>query len=794
MLSMIFFVLAQAQVVINTNITPEDLVQTLAGPNVMISNVSVTAAPGSFGQFTNGNTGQGNISIASGILLTSGSAAQAAGPNNSSNQSTINNVPGNALLDGLNEGTTMDATVIEFDVNTTGTTLTFNYVFGSEEYHEYVNNDYNDIFAFFISGPGINGNQNIALIPGVNVPVSIKNVNNGDTFLCQSTGQGAVNPEYFVDNCGGASIEYDGRTVRLQARKNGLTPCATYHITMAIADVSDGIFDSGVFIAGGGFTTPGGTGFTATANCNGNWSVTTQASDPNVIGNRWELWATNVEGATDAGTLISTITGGLSATFSWLDLSRHYYIRHISTLCSIERETRLPVPDFSNNGHASFTLEDQNGVVKDVFCFGENVYLDGTASSNYDRFYINSRKRPAGSAPNVPFDAHAEYGWTMGNSIGILNLSQAFESHNLPAFEPGFEYEIQLAIANIPNCVPWVETRKTFTVVCCDQFLDPTFKEELIDNPGDGTGFSLNVMDFNSYGANTAHEWKIYSSYNWNTGPYTLEFSATTTGSGPIALFTQGVYGRYYFIVHKVTTACGTFCFGQFVEGTIQNFTEPTERTGARDGIECELCGLLDCNLVDEICSVPKNLRIICNPFFGLIAVWDPVSGATQYTLELTFNDPGCCESQSLPQVYTFTTSNTFLFLGSLENTCFSYRIASFCGSELAWSSPECFRGCYGLSSEFSLPENQMLLTETTPASVQVYPNPAGMEINVVFPIDANPKSVRILNPLGKTIFEQNNPEQHLKIDSSTFIAGMYAIQIIYQDGRQTVEHVVIAH
>jgi len=52
---------------------------------------------------------------------------------------------------------TFDASILEFDFIPQSDTLKFNYIFGSEEYPEYVNSGYNDVFGFFISGPGIAG-------------------------------------------------------------------------------------------------------------------------------------------------------------------------------------------------------------------------------------------------------------------------------------------------------------------------------------------------------------------------------------------------------------------------------------------------------------------------------------------------------------------------------------------------------------------------------------------------------------------------------------------------------------
>ena len=116
--------------------------------------------------------------------------------------------------------------------------------FASEEYPEYVN-QFNDVFAFFISGPGITGpyssptgfpggSANIALLPGTTTPVTINNVNNGDND-CFSGGPSGpcVNCAFYVDNCNGTTVEFDGFTTKLEA-KIPVNPCQTYHLKLAI--------------------------------------------------------------------------------------------------------------------------------------------------------------------------------------------------------------------------------------------------------------------------------------------------------------------------------------------------------------------------------------------------------------------------------------------------------------------------------------------------------------------------------------------------------------------------------
>ena len=124
--------------------------------------------------------------------------------------------------------------------------MQFKYVFASEEYPEYVGSEFNDIFAFFISGPGIPGTQNIGLIPNTNQPVAINNVNAGSF------------QNFFVNNGngisgGGSTVQFDGFTRPFIAEAT-VVPCQTYTITMAIADVGDGIYDSAVFLEAQSFS------------------------------------------------------------------------------------------------------------------------------------------------------------------------------------------------------------------------------------------------------------------------------------------------------------------------------------------------------------------------------------------------------------------------------------------------------------------------------------------------------------------------------------------------------------
>lgn len=90
---------------------------------------------------------------------------------------------------------TYNSTVLEFDFIPIANNISFNYIFSSEEYPDYVDKDYNDIFAFLLSGPkpegGTYNNKNIATVPGQpNTAVSINTVNandNSDFFVKNNT-------------------------------------------------------------------------------------------------------------------------------------------------------------------------------------------------------------------------------------------------------------------------------------------------------------------------------------------------------------------------------------------------------------------------------------------------------------------------------------------------------------------------------------------------------------------------------------------------------------------------------
>jgi gliding motility-associated-like protein len=251
LIALIFSLPVFGQLQTSTSKTPAQLVQqVLVGTGVTVSNVTFTGASAAICEFSNGGTT--NLGLMSGIVLSTGNATDVVGPNNVGNKSTNNNTGSDPQLATLINATINDAAVLEFDFVPISDTIRFRYVFGSEEYPEYVSS-YNDVFGFFITGPNPNGgnytNQNIAIIPGTtNTPVSIYNVNNGT-----SNNGPCVNCQYYVNNTGGLTIQYDGMTTVLTAMAV-VVPCQSYHMKLAVGDAGDHVYDSGVMLEANSFS------------------------------------------------------------------------------------------------------------------------------------------------------------------------------------------------------------------------------------------------------------------------------------------------------------------------------------------------------------------------------------------------------------------------------------------------------------------------------------------------------------------------------------------------------------
>jgi gliding motility-associated-like protein len=239
---------AQAQLVIDNAINANAAVQDiLLGAGVTANNITFQ---GNNAQIAGFNCNSCGLGIGSGVVIGSGNVDGAAGPNDTggANDGPPNGSDsvGDPDLEQLSGQELHNTAVLEFDFIPTGDSLAFNYVFSSEEYPEFVNQTFNDAFAFFLSGPGLSGPYsnnavNIALVPGTTVPISINTVNGGEYA------------QYYIGNDAGiANIQADGFTTVLTAYAQ-VTCGELYHIKIAIGDGFDDLYDSWVFLEASSF-------------------------------------------------------------------------------------------------------------------------------------------------------------------------------------------------------------------------------------------------------------------------------------------------------------------------------------------------------------------------------------------------------------------------------------------------------------------------------------------------------------------------------------------------------------
>jgi hypothetical protein len=236
----------------------------LFGFCVEVYDLTFSGSPDAFGAFS--YSGE-ELGLDEGMIMSTGSALSAVGPNEQTQVTTQFYTAGDQDLNSLTEYLTFDACVIEFDfLAASDNLLACEFVFASEEYPEFIGSMFNDIFGFFISEPyedvfgDLDPNfnqelQNIAYLPGTNSPISINTISPN------------VNPEYYIDNCletnndelqdvaanyAGDDIEYDAFSIPISLEAE-IKKDVLYHLKIAIADASDPKYDTSLFLKSNSF-------------------------------------------------------------------------------------------------------------------------------------------------------------------------------------------------------------------------------------------------------------------------------------------------------------------------------------------------------------------------------------------------------------------------------------------------------------------------------------------------------------------------------------------------------------
>ena len=275
-LSIIFLFVCsvQAQISIECNDNANQLVNLLVN-GVPFENATLSSFNCATASFDGSDS---NISLESGLVMATG-GAQSVVPNNpgglGGGEGIDSDLSQQLQMVGSTSSDLNNLIVLEFDFTPNSDQISFEYVFASNEYPNYTCSQFNDIFGFFLSGPGINGPFsdnaiNIALVPEngaqtnfTDTPVTINTINSGSAspgYLDETCAAIDLNWQdysvFFTDNSNTETVSFPGFTVPLVATAS-VTPCEQYHIKLAIADVFDGSFNSAVFLLENSFSSVG---------------------------------------------------------------------------------------------------------------------------------------------------------------------------------------------------------------------------------------------------------------------------------------------------------------------------------------------------------------------------------------------------------------------------------------------------------------------------------------------------------------------------------------------------------
>lgn len=252
----LFNVSVSQNITVNQTFTAQQLIENILINSgcVSVSNFSASGGNFSAGEMSFGyfNANGSVFPFQEGIVLSTGKLSSVIGPNTNFSDSGIGmGWNGDSDLNtALSLTNTFNATVLEFDFIPNANTISFDYIFASEQYllNPTANQcNYTDGFAFLLKEATATSYQNLALVPGTTIPVRVNTVRGSGT-ICP-----AANQTYFdAFNTGTYPTTYDGQTKILTAQA-AVIPGTLYHIKLVIADEGNARFDSGIFLKAGSF-------------------------------------------------------------------------------------------------------------------------------------------------------------------------------------------------------------------------------------------------------------------------------------------------------------------------------------------------------------------------------------------------------------------------------------------------------------------------------------------------------------------------------------------------------------
>lgn len=553
---LLFPLLSFSQLNVTVDSSATNLAQTILGSGVTVSNAQVFCNGVALGTF---NYTGSTLGLSNGIVLTSGHAADAGLPSQILSQTapaTYNNV-NDPDLNTITSGTMNDVCYIAFDFVPLCNQVSVTFEFGSSEYNGFQCSSYNDGFGIFLSGPNPGGgtytSTNIATLPS-GTPVSINNVNDGQ-LPCTS----ASNPTYYIDNSTGTDVMYYGLTTAITSVK-AVVPCSTYHMKIAICDVGDEAYDSGVFIQGNSVscaTAPTVTVATSPSNCSGSTGSAT-ATVTNYTGTPTYTWTPgNLHTATINNLSPGTYTCVVGMTLSCGNVTQTVTATVGQTGSTLSLTTSTVSPSCNNGTNGSATVNIVGGVSPFVTSWNTTPVQNTTTATNLT----------AGSSYVVTVQDNA--GCVQTATAVIANPAPIVASATTTTSQCSAANGSATAIINSGGTAPFTYTWTT----------TPAQNTQTASNIGPGT-YTVTIADANACtGTTTATVVSVAGSFSINmsgvnptctggtngnatatpaggTGPFT--YSWTTSPAQITSTATNLAAGTYTAIVTDASGCAGT--------------------------------------------------------------------------------------------------------------------------------------------------------------------------------------------------------------------------------------------
>ena len=412
------FVFSQGIAVDVTTYNNQQLVRNvLLGNNDCINATNfLSSSASSVGYF---NKSASNFSLSEGIIIRSGTAKMTEGQYTGANESTQDNTATDPFLQQLSAsgGQTepiTDVGFLQFDFVPVSNKFSFDFVFASNEYGKY-QCGLIDVFAFLITNLTTNVTTNLAVVPGTNLPVTVKSIRNTINNPNCTSSYPIFFSKYNVTNPSASDLNMRGVTTVLNA-SSYVVPNDNYRIRLVIGDYKDANFDSAVLIKGGSFVTTLDLGPDQNI-CQGN-SVNLKTNLNASFTHQWSLNGSPIIGATSA-----TYNATQPGTYSVLATSGTCVLSDTIVLTNL-LVTNPPDIISCNNGAAlnSFNLSQNNAAVLGINAaiYSLEYYADAALTSAITATQISNYQSAGGQTIYIKIKKIADN--TFCNAVYQFNL------------------------------------------------------------------------------------------------------------------------------------------------------------------------------------------------------------------------------------------------------------------------------------------------------------------------------------------------------------------------------------